>query len=96
MSKTDNAIQFFVDAKGSLWKYYDGSFWSTAPWKDKMCLLACPASADGTPDIEAGEVNSCDVEECEQHHLDFVNESFKTEFKLKRISNSGIGNPTLG
>ena len=62
--------------------------------------MACPAMLNGTPDMDnyngKYEVNACDVENCEQHHLDFVNSIFTTNFKLRDVSENGEGAPTYG
>ncbi len=91
-----NPIKSFIDASSNLWQYYDGSFWAVITYQGKPALICCPANANGTPDMDNAKPNACDVEECEQHHLDFVNENFKTKFRLHpdSISDNGIGCPT--
>lgn len=93
-----NSITSFTSKDGTNWHYYSGSFWATTRYKGQVVLMACPAMSNGTPDINItdGEVNACDVEECEQHHLDFVNETFGTNFKLRSVHESGVGVPTYG
>jgi len=93
-----NSIKSFTGKDGINWHYYSGSFWATTIFKGNICLLACPAMANGTPDIWMDdEVNACDVSECEQHHLDFVNNTFSTNFKLRGATDDNpIGEPSYG
>ncbi len=59
--------------------------------------MACPAMANGTPDILSdGTVNACDVECCTQRDLEFVNNTFATNFQLRGVSLTGEGEPTYG
>ena len=92
------SIKSFTAEDGTNWHYYSGSFWATAIFKDNICLIACPANTDGTPDIyiEDMTVNACDVEECEQHHLDFVNSTFGTKFELRGTDGGNSGHPSYG
>jgi len=92
-----NSIKSFTANDNTNWHYFDGSFWATTVFEGNTCLMACPACADGTPDIDiSGNVNACDVDECEQRHLDFVNNIFNTNFELRGVADSGIGEPTYG
>jgi hypothetical protein len=89
-----NPIKSFTDSSGTNWWYYDGSFWAIGTYNSKRYIMACPAMADGTPEISIDGVNACDVSECEQHHVDFVNEIFGCNFILTDIHEpSGIGCP---
>ena len=92
-----NPIKSFTDNEGTNWHYFEGTFWAVASSKGKRILMACPAMANGTPDISDGEVNACDVECCEQRHLDFVNDTYGTGFKLTAVhEETGEGCPTYG
>ena len=92
-----NSIKSFTAKDNTNWHYYSGSFWATTIFEGNICLLACPAMRDGTPDIDAdGDVNACDVSECEQDQLDFVNKTFATNFKLRGVDDNGFGAPTYG
>ena len=94
---TDNPIRTVIDDEGRVWHYFCGSFWSVAIWKGKKVLQAAPALADGNIEVDMGEVNACDVEECEQQHLDFVNSVFGTAFKLYNTTEENpIGKPSFG
>ncbi len=92
-----NSIKSFTAGDNTNWHYYSGSFWAITKFEGNTSLMACPACADGTPDIFIdGTVNACDVDTCEQHHLDFVNGIFATNFKLRSVSEHGEGCPTYG
>ena len=90
-----NPIKSFTDNEGTNWHYFEGSFWAVSSYSSgTRYLLACPAMANGTPDINDGAVNACDVECCEQRHIDFVNDVFGTDFSLTAIhEESGEGRP---
>ena len=93
----DNPIRTVIDDEGRVWHYYHGNFWSVVKWKDKKVLQCAPALIDGNIELDRGEVNACDVEECEQHHLDFVNSVFGTAFKLYgHTEENPIGKPSFG
>lgn len=93
----DNPIRTAVDNNGNVWHYFAGSFWSTVLFEGKKRLLAAPARLDGGIEIDMGEVNACDVEECEQVHLDFVNSVFGTNFVLiGATEDNPIGRPSYG
>lgn len=93
----DNTIRMVVDNAGSVWHYYSGTFWTVSTWNGKKVLLCAPALLNGNIDIDRGEVNAGDVEECEQHHLDFVNSVFGTAFELRgATADNPIGYPTHG
>lgn len=96
---TENPIQTIIDNTGNVWRYYSGSFWTVILYKGNKYLQAAPALIDGNIDINVGhnEINSCDVEECEQHHLDFVNSAFNTTFELRgATADNPIGYPSFG
>lgn len=77
-----NVIRIVIDNTGKSWHYFDGSFWTITEFNNKYFMLAAPALADGNIEIDRGEVNAVDVEECEQRHVDFVNNVFGTNFIL--------------
>lgn len=92
-----NIIRTVIDNKGKAWHYFEGTFWSVTEFNSKMFMLAAGARLDGNIDVNVawGEVNSCDVEECEQRHIDFVNAVFGTKFKLLGATDEcPIGTPS--
>jgi len=81
------AIKSFVCNEGLHWHYYDCTFWTMTKFMGRNHLMACTVDDNGLPEIEEGVdhwllPNACDVEDAEQHHLDFVNKIFNTNFIL--------------
>jgi len=91
----DNPIRMVMDNEGNVWHYFGGSFWTVTTFDHKRVLLVAPAQLDGNIELDMGEVNACDVEECEQLHLDFVNSVFGTSFVLVGATDDNpIGRPS--
>ena len=75
----------FVCNEGHTWYYYGRTFWCVGVYNGKNALWAANTD-NGIPETEMldgiRKVCAVDVEDAEQHQLDFVNDKFNTNFIL--------------